>query len=79
MPPFRWWRVAIACTDVYKRQAIQCRVTTEDPSNNFAPDNGKITAYHSPGGFGVRLDGGNVGVGTVISPYYDSLLVKVTS
>ena len=59
--------------------AIQCRVTTEDPSNNFAPDNGKITAYHSPGGFGVRLDGGNVGVGTVISPYYDSLLVKVTS
>ena len=59
--------------------AVQCRVTTEDPSNNFAPDNGKITAYHSPGGFGVRLDGGNVGVGTVISPYYDSLLVKVTS
>ena len=59
--------------------AIQCRVTTEDPSNNFAPDNGKVTAYHSPGGFGVRLDGGNVGVGTVISPYYDSLLVKVTS
>ena len=53
--------------------AVQCRVTTEDPSNNFAPDNGKITAYHSPGGFGVRLDGGNVGVGTVISPYYDSV------
>ncbi len=59
--------------------AIQCRVTTEDPANNFAPDNGKITAYHSPGGFGVRLDGGNAGVGTVVSPYYDSLLVKVTS
>ncbi len=59
--------------------AIQCRVTTEDPKNNFAPDTGKITAYRSPGGFGVRLDGGNAGTGTVISPYYDSLLVKVTS
>ena len=59
--------------------AIQCRVTTEDPANNFAPDNGKITAYASSGGFGVRLDGGNADVGTVISPYYDSLLVKVTS
>ena len=59
--------------------AIQCRVTTEDPTNNFAPDNGKITAYSSSGGFGVRLDGGNADVGTVISPYYDSLLVKVTS
>ena len=59
--------------------AMQCRVTTEDPANNFAPDNGKITAYSSSGGFGVRLDGGNADVGTVISPYYDSLLVKVTS
>ncbi len=59
--------------------AIQCRVTTEDPSNNFAPDNGKITSYRSGGGFGVRLDGGNVASGSVISPYYDSLLVKVTS
>ena len=59
--------------------AIQCRVTTEDPANNFAPDNGKIEAYRSGGGFGVRLDGGNVGTGSIISPYYDSLLVKVTS
>ncbi len=59
--------------------AIQCRITTEDPTNNFAPDTGKITAYRSGGGFGVRLDGGNAGAGTVISPYYDSLLVKVTS
>ena len=59
--------------------AIQCRVTTEDPANNFAPDTGKITAYRSGGGFGVRLDGGNAAAGTVISPYYDSLLVKVTS
>ncbi|MPM16380.1 4-hydroxy-2-oxovalerate aldolase [bioreactor metagenome] len=59
--------------------AIQCRVTTEDPANNFAPDTGRITAYRSGGGFGVRLDGGNAAAGTTISPYYDSLLVKVTS
>ena len=59
--------------------AIQCRVTTEDPANNFAPDTGKITAYRSGGGFGVRLDGGNAYTGAVISPYYDSLLVKVTA
>jgi pyruvate carboxylase len=58
--------------------AIQCRVTTEDPANNFAPDTGKITSYRSGGGFGVRLDGGNSATGSVISPYYDSLLVKVT-
>ncbi len=59
--------------------SIQCRVTTEDPANNFAPDTGRITAYRSGGGFGVRLDGGNAAAGTVISPYYDSLLVKVTT
>ena len=59
--------------------AIQCRVTTEDPQNNFAPDHGRITKYRSGGGFGVRLDGGNAATGTVISPYYDSLLVKVTA
>ena len=58
---------------------IQCRVTTEDPKNNFAPDNGKIVSYRSGGGFGVRLDGGNAAAGAEISPYYDSLLVKVTS
>ncbi|MDR2665248.1 MAG: pyruvate carboxylase, partial [Oscillospiraceae bacterium] len=58
--------------------AIQCRVTTEDPANNFAPDTGKITAYRSGGGFGVRLDGGNCATGSTVSPYYDSLLVKVT-
>ncbi|MDR3209354.1 MAG: pyruvate carboxylase [Oscillospiraceae bacterium] len=58
--------------------AVQCRVTTEDPANQFAPDTGKITSYRSGGGFGVRLDGGNAATGTVISPYYDSLLVKVT-
>ena len=59
--------------------AIQCRVTTEDPANNFAPDTGKITAYRSAGGFGGRLDGGNAYTGAVISPYYDSLLVKITT
>lgn len=59
--------------------ALQCRVTTEDPANQFAPDTGKITAYRSGGGFGVRLDGGNAYTGAVISPYYDSLLVKVTT
>ena len=59
--------------------AIQCRVTTEDPANHFAPDTGKITSFRSPGGFGIRLDGATAGVGSVISPYYDSLLVKVTT
>jgi len=59
--------------------AIQCRVTTEDPANSFAPDCGKITSFSTGGGFGVRLDSGCAGAGTVISPYYDSLLVKVTS
>ena len=58
--------------------AIQCRVTTEDPTNNFAPDTGRITAYRTGGGFGVRLDGGNATTGTIISPYYDSLLVKIS-
>ncbi|WP_057896870.1 pyruvate carboxylase [Liquorilactobacillus oeni] len=56
--------------------AIQCRVTTEDPENNFMPDTGKIETYRSPGGFGVRLDGGNAYAGAVITPYFDSLLVK---
>ncbi len=59
--------------------AIQCRVTTEDPSNSFAPDTGKIDVYRTAAGFGVRLDGGNGYTGSVISPYYDSLLVKVTA
>ena len=59
--------------------SIQCRITTEDPAHNFAPDTGKITAYRSGGGNGIRLDEANTFVGSVISPYYDSLLVKVTS
>ncbi|MBX3148337.1 MAG: pyruvate carboxylase [Gemmatimonadales bacterium] len=56
--------------------AIQCRITTEDPENQFVPDYGRIMAYRSPGGFGVRLDGGMGFAGAVITPYYDSLLVK---
>lgn len=59
--------------------AIQCRITTEDPANNFMPDTGKLIAYRSGGGFGVRLDGGNAFTGSVITPYYDSLLVKATT
>ncbi|WP_392486802.1 pyruvate carboxylase [Haloimpatiens sp. FM7315] len=59
--------------------AIQCRITTEDPSNNFAPDTGKIDVYRTGSGFGIRLDGGNGFTGAVISPYYDSLLVKTTA
>jgi len=59
--------------------AIQCRVTTEDPLNNFLPDTGKINVYRTGGGFGVRLDSGNGFQGAVISPYYDSLLVKVST
>ncbi len=63
--------IGLSCQeDVQVRgYAIQCRVTTEDPSNNFAPDNGKITSYRTGGGFGVRLAGGNATTGTVISPY----------
>ncbi|MBM7586690.1 pyruvate carboxylase [Bacillus pakistanensis] len=59
--------------------AIQSRVTTEDPLNNFMPDTGKIMAYRSGGGFGVRLDAGNGYQGAIITPYYDSLLVKVST
>lgn len=59
--------------------AIQCRITTEDPANQFLPDTGKITAYRSGGGFGVRLDAGNAYTGSVITPYYDSLLVKLST
>ena len=59
--------------------ALQCRVTTEDPENNFIPDYGKITAYRSPAGFGIRLDAGTAYTGAIITRSYDSLLVKVTS
>ena len=59
--------------------ALQCRVTTEDPQNNFIPDYGRLTAYRSATGNGIRLDGGTAYAGSVITRYYDSLLVKVTA
>ena len=59
--------------------AIQCRITTEDPANGFMPDTGIIENYRSPGGFGIRLDGGNGFEGSEITPFYDSLLVKITA
>ncbi|RID90513.1 pyruvate carboxylase [Gemmobacter lutimaris] len=59
--------------------ALQCRVTTEDPQNNFIPDYGRITAYRSATGNGIRLDGGTAYAGSVVTRYYDSLLVKVTA
>jgi pyruvate carboxylase len=59
--------------------AIQCRITTENPAHNFIPDHGRIAAYRSASGFGIRLDAGSAFAGAVITPFYDSLLVKVTS
>jgi pyruvate carboxylase len=59
--------------------ALQCRVTTEDPSNNFLPDYGKLSNYRSASGMGIRLDAGTAFTGSVITPFYDSMLVKVTA
>ena len=59
--------------------ALQCRITTEDPEQNFVPDYGRIQAYRSASGFGIRLDGGTAYSGAVITRYYDPLLVKVTA
>lgn len=59
--------------------AIQARITTEDPANDFMPDTGRIMVYRSSGGFGVRLDAGNCYQGAIVTPYYDSLLVKVST
>lgn len=59
--------------------AIQCRVTTEDPAKNFQPDTGRIEVFRSGEGMGIRLDGASAFAGAIISPYYDSLLVKVIS
>ncbi|MBX7558491.1 pyruvate carboxylase, partial [Streptomyces sp. tea 10] len=58
--------------------ALQCRITTEDPANDFRPDVGKVSAYRSAGGAGVRLDGGTLYAGAEISPHFDSMLVKLT-
>jgi pyruvate carboxylase len=58
--------------------ALQCRITTEDPTQGFRPDTGKITTYRSPGGAGIRLDGGTTAAGAQISPHFDSMLAKLT-
>lgn len=59
--------------------ALQCRITTEDPYSDFRPDTGVLNTYRSPGGAGIRLDGGTVNPGATISPYFDSMLVKLTT
>src|SRR5207244_13083626 len=59
--------------------ATQCRITTEDPENNFIPDYGRLTTSRSAAGFGIRLDGGTAVPGAIITPYFDSLLVKITA
>jgi len=59
--------------------AIQCRITTEDPENNFQPDYGVITTYRSAGGFGIRLDAGSLYQGVKVSPFFDSMLVKISA
>src|SRR5262249_13344176 len=59
--------------------ALQCRVTTEDPANRFTPDYGRLLHYRSASGLGIRLDAGTAFTGAVITPFYDSLLVKVTA
>lgn len=58
--------------------ALQCRITTEDPTAGFRPDTGKITTYRSPGGSGIRLDGGTINLGSQVSPHFDSMLAKLT-
>jgi pyruvate carboxylase len=62
----------------FRGVALQSRITSEDPANNFTPDYGRISSYRSPAGYGVRLDGGTAYSGAVITPYFDSLLVKLT-
>jgi pyruvate carboxylase len=64
---------------VTRGAAVQCRITTEDPANGFRPDTGIITAYRSPGGAGIRLDGGTTHANAVISAHFDSMLVKLTA
>ncbi|EOD66193.1 pyruvate carboxylase [Amycolatopsis vancoresmycina] len=71
--------LGLAQDKIYLRgAALQCRITTEDPANGFRPDTGMISAYRSPGGSGIRLDGGTAFSGTEISAHFDSLLVKLT-
>jgi len=79
--PMHGEEVGIPPQDEIRRTgfAVQCRITTEDPENKFQPDYGRILTYRSAGGFGVRLDGGMGYGGSVITPFYDSLLVKLTA
>src|SRR6478736_5669061 len=63
---------------VLRGAALQCRITTEDPALGFRPDTGRITTYRSPGGAGIRLDGGTTAAGSQISPHFDSMLAKLT-
>ncbi|WP_457207669.1 pyruvate carboxylase, partial [Nocardioides sp. P5_C9_2] len=63
---------------VVRGAALQCRITTEDPANGFRPDTGKITTYRSPGGAGVRIDGGTTYTGAEVSAHFDSMLAKLT-
>ncbi len=74
-------RIALPSQDAVsvRGYAIQCRITTEDPANDFMPDTGVIETYQIPGGLGIRLDGGNGFPGAEITPFYDSLLLKVTA
>ncbi len=73
--------LALPAQDAVPRNgfAVQCRITTEDPANNFTPNYGKIVTYRSSAGFGVRLDAGMGTSGSTITPFYDSLLVKLTT
>ncbi len=66
-------------TLVLRGAALQCRITTEDPTQGFRPDTGRISTYRSPGGAGVRLDGGSIAQGARISPHFDSMLAKMTT
>ncbi len=74
-------QIKMPSQDVIKTNgyAIQCRVTTEDPEQDFKPDYGTVITYRSPGGFGIRLDAGSVYQGAVISPFFDSMLVKISA
>ena len=76
IPRSAWDRRTTMRTHGY---ALQCRVTTEDPENRFLPDYGRIAHYRSAGGMGMRLDAGTAFSGAVVTPFYDSLLVKVTA
>ena len=73
--------IGLASQDSIKTEgfALQCRITTEDPTNNFMPDYGRVVHYRSPGGAGVRLDAGSAFSGAVVNPFYDSMLVKLSA